>query len=153
MPEQSSPPPTLKVVVYSDDASVRESVRLGLGRRPAADLAAIEYVDVATQWAVMQAVHAGDVDLVILDGEAAPSGGLGVCRTMKEEVFQAPPVLALLGRPQDQWLAAWARVDAVTHHPINPFALTEAATALLRATLRAKSQAKAARAGDVATTA
>jgi len=149
MPEQSSPPPTLKVVVYSDDASVRESVRLGLGRRPAADLAAIEYVDVATQWAVMQAVHAGDVDLVILDGEAAPSGGLGVCRTMKEEVFQAPPVLALLGRPQDQWLAAWARVDAVAHHPINPFALTEAATALLRATLRAK----AARAGDVATTA
>lgn len=149
MPEQSSQespvPPTLQVVVYSDDASVRESVRLGLGRRPAADLPAIEYVDVATEWAVMQAVRGGGVDLVIADGEAVPSGGLGVCRTLKEEVFQAPPVLALLGRPQDQWLAAWARVDAVTHHPINPFALTEVATALLRD--------RVARAGDVATTA
>jgi len=145
MPETSSAPPVLQVVVYSDDASVRESVRLGLGRLPAADQPAIDYLDVATDWAVMQAVSQGGVDLVIVDGEAVPAGGLGVCRTLKEEVFRAPPVLALLGRPQDQWLAAWARVDGVAHHPINPFALTEVATSLLRA--------QAARAGDVATTA
>ena len=137
--EPQSEPAPLTVLVYSDDASVRESVRLGLGSRPATDLPTVEFVDVATDWAVMDAVRRLDLDLLIVDGEAAPAGGLGVCRTIKEEVFKAPPILALLGRPQDQWLATWARVDAVALHPINPFALTEAATSLLRARIRRQS--------------
>ena len=143
MAEQVAPPETLRILVYSDDASVRESVRLGLGRRPAADLPPVDYLDVATDWGVLQAVRKGGVDLLIADGEAVPAGGLGVCRTIKEEVFRAPPVLALLGRPQDQWLAAWARVDGVVHHPINPFALTDVVTGLLRA--------QVARSSDLAT--
>ena len=33
----------LKVLVYSDDRTTRESVRLALGKRPAADLPELEY--------------------------------------------------------------------------------------------------------------
>ncbi len=34
----------------------------------------------------------------ILDGEAAKSGGMGLCRQLKHEVFDCPPVLVLTGR-------------------------------------------------------
>jgi len=125
----------LTVLVYSDNARTREQVRLGLGRKPATDLPALEFVDVATAWAVRKQLRAGGVDLAILDGEAAPAGGLGICRSVKDEIFQAPPLLVLLGRPQDSWLAAWSRADGVTSHPIDPFALTEVATRLLRSRL------------------
>ena len=122
----------VKVLVYSDDASVREAVRLALGRRLAADLPEIDYVEVATDWAVLHNVNGGGIDLLILDGEAVPAGGLGVCRTIKKEVHKAPPVLALLGRPQDHWLAAWAKVDGAAGLPVDPFALADVAARLLR---------------------
>jgi len=124
---------TLTVLVYSDDADTRTSVQLALGRRPATDLPRIEYVEVATDWAVIERIRGGGIDLAILDGEAVPSGGMGVCRTIKEEIFQAPPVMLLLGRPQDQWLAAWSRADGAVSHPIDPIATANAAAALLRA--------------------
>ncbi len=110
----------LTVMVYSDDRNIREQVRMALGRRPASDLPAVEFVDVATDWAVMDRLRKGDIDLAILDGEAVPAGGLGVCRTIKQEVFNAPPVLLLVARPQDRWLASWSRADGVVSHPLDP---------------------------------
>jgi len=124
---------TLTVLVYSDDATTRGAVRLALGVRPAVDLPALEYVECATEWAVMDRLRRGGIDLAVLDGEAVPAGGLGVCRTVKEEIFSAPPVLVLLGRPQDEWLAAWSGADGVTHHPLDPIATAAAAAQLLRA--------------------
>jgi DNA-binding response OmpR family regulator len=123
---------TLTVLVYSDDASTRDAVRLALGRRPAADLPALEYVECATEWAANERLRQGGVDLAILDGEAAPAGGLGLCRTVKAEIFSAPPILVLLGRPQDGWLAAWSGADGVAHHPLDPVATAAAAAQLLR---------------------
>jgi CheY-like chemotaxis protein len=134
--ESASPSPgpsqaPLQVLVYSDNPRTREQVRLGIGRRPAPDLPELEFVDVATAWAVHHALKAGGIDLAILDGEAAPAGGLGVCRSVKDEIFTPPPLLVLLGRPQDEWLAAWSRADGVTSHPIDPLALTQAALRLI----------------------
>jgi CheY-like chemotaxis protein len=127
------PDETLTVLVFSDDSNTRDQVRLALGRRPAADLPSVEYVECATEWAVLDRLAEGDVDLAILDGEAVPAGGIGVCRTIKQEVFAAPPILVLLGRPQDSWLASWARADAVVHHPLDPVATASQAAELLRA--------------------
>jgi len=123
---------TLTVMVYSDDVNTRTSVRLALGRRPATDLPAVEYVEVATDWAVLEQLRSGGVDLAILDGEAVPAGGLGVCRTIKEEIFQSPPILLLLGRPQDGWLASWSHADGAVSHPLDPIATAAAAAELLR---------------------
>lgn len=122
----------LKVLVYSDDRNTREQVRMALGRRPAADLPPVEYVDAATDWAVLDLLGKGGIALAILDGEATPAGGLGVCRTVKEEVYQAPPVLVVVGRVQDGWLASWSRADAVVAHPIDPVTIAAAAAELLR---------------------
>lgn len=124
--------PTMTVLVYSDDRSTREQVRLAIGRRPAADLPRVEFVEVATHPAVIDRLDEGGIDLAILDGEATPSGGMGIARQMKEEVYQAPPVLVLIGRPQDAWLATWSRAEAAISHPIDPIALATTTADLLR---------------------
>ncbi|WP_419994252.1 hypothetical protein [Streptomyces boninensis] len=123
---------TATVLVYSDDASTREQVRLAAGRRPAADLPSVEYVECATLPAVLEELERGGIDACVLDGEAAPSGGMGVCRQIKDEIFNCPPVLVLIARPQDAWLATWSRADAATALPVDPVALAESLAALLR---------------------
>jgi DNA-binding response OmpR family regulator len=123
---------TLRVLVYSDDADVRQQVLLALGRRPHPDLPELEYVEVATEPVVIQQLDAGDLALVILDGEAAPAGGMGIARQLKDEIYNCPPVLVLTGRPQDNWLATWSRADAAVSHPIDPIVLADAVTRLLR---------------------
>lgn len=129
VPEQT---PRQKVIVYSDDATVRSSIIAALGRRPAADLPFIDVVECATHPVVMAALDGGGIDLAILDGEASPAGGMGIARQAKDEIYRCPPMLVVIGRPQDAWLAAWSKADAVVRHPIDPFVLADAAAGLLR---------------------
>ena len=110
---------TRTVLVYSDDRNLREQVRLALGRQPAADLPPVEYLECATAPAVTKALGRGGIDLCIFDGEATPAGGLGVCRQVKDEVYSCPPVVVLIGRPEDSWLAAWSRADAALVRPVD----------------------------------
>ena len=35
---------------------------------------------------------------LVLDGEAQPAGGMGMCRQLKDEIHRCPPVLVLIGR-------------------------------------------------------
>ena len=64
---------------------------------------------------------------MVLDGEAQPAGGMGICRQAKDEVYNCPPVLLVIGRADDGWLATWSRADAVVSHPIDPAALAQGA--------------------------
>ncbi|WP_298322799.1 hypothetical protein [Haloactinopolyspora sp.] len=128
----STTQPTMTILVYSDDRATREKVRLAVGRRPAADLPRVEYVEVATHAAVMKALDAGGIDVAVLDGEAVPAGGMGIARSLKDEVFEAPPVLVLIGRPQDAWLATWSRAEAAVTHPLNPVEVAAAVADLMR---------------------
>jgi DNA-binding NarL/FixJ family response regulator len=127
-----------KVLVYSDDVTTRQQVILALGRRPHPDLPELTYVEVATEPVVIQNMDAGDIDLAILDGEAVPAGGLGIAKQLKDEIYQCPPVLVLIGRPQDAWLATWSRAEAAVAHPIDPIVLAEAVVSLLRARVPAQ---------------
>ncbi len=120
------------MLLYSDDADTRAAVRMAVGRRPAPDLPAVEWIEVATEPAVIDAVDRGGLDLLILDGEAAPAGGMGVCKQLKDEIYDCPPVLVLIGRPQDAWLATWSRADSAVPHPLDPVAVAEALAALAR---------------------
>lgn len=122
----------LRILVHSDDASTRADVILALGRRLAHDLPETTFVEVATQPMVLRHLDAGGFDLVILDGEAAPAGGMGIAKQLKDEVASPPPVLLLLGRPQDAWLATWARAEGAVCHPIDPLQLAETALGLVR---------------------
>jgi DNA-binding response OmpR family regulator len=122
----------LRVLVYSDDVNTRSDIVLALGKRPHPDLPPVEYVECATEPVVWQHLDAGNIDLVILDGEAVPAGGMGIARQMKDEIFQAPPALVITGRPQDAWLATWSKAEAAVPHPIDPIQLAESVIGLLR---------------------
>jgi DNA-binding response OmpR family regulator len=122
----------MKVLVYSDDVNTRSAVMLALGKRPHPDLPAFEYVECATEPVVINAFDSGGLVLAILDGEAVPAGGMGIARQVKDEIYQAPPILVIVGRPQDRWLATWSRADAVVSHPIDPITLATAVIRLLR---------------------
>jgi len=137
----TSNPATMTVLVYSDDVTTRDKVRLAVGRRPAADLPLVEWVDVATEPALIRRLDLGGIDVVVLDGEAVPAGGLGVCRQLKDEIFNCPPVLVLLGRPQDAWLATWSRAEAAVSYPLDPIAVADAVAGLMRRQLAARQSA------------
>ncbi len=132
MTQPSTPRTSLKVLVYSDDSTVRDQVRLALGKRPHPDLPPLEYVEVATEPVVIQQMDTGSIDLAILDGEAVPAGGMGIARQIKDEIFNAPPILVLIGRVEDAWLATWSRADAAVPHPIDPLQLADVVVRLLR---------------------
>jgi DNA-binding response OmpR family regulator len=122
----------MKVVVYSHDAATRAGVRLAIGRRPALDVPEAEVTEVATEAMLWRVLDAGQADVMILDGEAQPAGGMGVCRQAKDEIHNCPPVLLIIGRADDGWLATWSRADAVISHPIDPIELARALAGLMR---------------------
>lgn len=133
----ASNPPTagadgLTVLVYSDDVTVRERIRLAAGRRPAPDLARVSYLDCSNGAEVVAAVDRGGIDLCVLDGEAWPTGGLGISRQLKNEIRDCPPMLVLIGREVDRWLATWSQADAVVVQPFDAMVLADAMAALLR---------------------
>ncbi|MER7355050.1 hypothetical protein [Nonomuraea dietziae] len=122
----------MRVLVYSDDAGTREQVRQAIGRRPAADVPLVEIVECATQPKVLQLLDSGTVDVAVLDGETQPAGGMGVSKQAKDEVYDCPPILLLVARRDDRWLANWSRADAVVSQPLEPIALADAVAGLMR---------------------
>ncbi|MGL4172855.1 MAG: hypothetical protein ACRCTR_02100 [Actinomycetota bacterium] len=129
----ASAPQTLTAVLYSDNPDTRANVRLAVGTRPAADLPEVNWVEIATPQAVVTRVDQGGVDLLILDGEASPLGGLGLCRQLKSEIYHCPPILVMTGRAEDSWLAAWSMANAVVSHPLDPIGVAHAVANLARA--------------------
>ena len=123
---------THTVLVYSDSAATRDAMRMAVGRRPAADLGRVEYVEAPTIDDLLAAVDAGGVDVVVLDGEARPSGGLGISKQLKDEIEDCPPTLVLIARKDDTWLASWSLADAVLMLPIDAPALCAAVVELIR---------------------
>jgi len=122
----------LSVLLYSDDVATRDAVRLAVGRRPARDVEVTTWRECATAAAVIEAVESSHFDVLVLDGEASPVGGLGLCRQLKSEIFNCPPVLVLTGRPQDGWLATRSLADLAVPHPLDPIALASAVAHLGR---------------------
>jgi len=126
------PEPTMTVLLYSDDVDTRDKVKTAIGRRPAADVPLVEWLECATGAAVISALDKGGVDVAILDGEATPTGGMGIARQVKDEIFACPPIVVLTGRVDDAWLAAWSRAEAAVPHPLDPFVLAATVADLMR---------------------
>jgi DNA-binding response OmpR family regulator len=122
----------LQILVYSSNAKTREAVMLALGKQVHPDLPELSYVEVATAPVVIQRVDAGGIDLAILDGEATPTGGMGIAKQLKDEVSPCPPIVVLTGRPDDAWLATWSRAEAAVPQPVDPMRLSRTVLGLLR---------------------
>ncbi len=128
----------INIVLYSDDSTVRAAVKSALGRSLSPEMGEHQIREFATADALRLYVDGvkpdslNPIDVFILDGEAAPEGGMGVARQLKDEVFNCPPVLLLVARKEDAWLAAWSRAEASVTHPVDPFTLATTVADLVR---------------------
>jgi DNA-binding response OmpR family regulator len=124
---------SMRILVFSHKPEVRESIINAIGRRPATDLAKVDYVEVSGIGDVLSEMDAGQVDLAILDGEAQPTGGIGLTRQLKNEITDCPPIVVAVRRKDDRWLATWSQADAVLVHPLDPLTAAETVADVLRA--------------------
>lgn len=119
------------VLLYSDDAKVRDRIRLAIGTRPAADLT-VEFVDATTWEDCRNLLDKYEIDLMVLDGEASPAGGLGIARQTKDEYATPPPICVVIARAADRWLAAFAQVDQTLLAPLDPVTTGQTIAGMLR---------------------
>ena len=101
------------LLVYSEDPAFRDRVRLAVGSSPAAGIDSLVYLEAADGGSVIDAVDRRVVDLLVLDGEAWPTGGMGISRELKNSRDDCPPIIVVVGRDDDRWLGKWSQADAV----------------------------------------
>lgn len=129
-PHAGVPGRSATVLVYSSHSPTRARIMTALGASPAPGLF-LDYVEASRGEQVVRRCDAGDIDLAILDGESAPTGGMGLARQLKDELDEPPPVLLLVGRRDDAWLATWSRAESVIAHPIDAVQIAQAVSSLL----------------------
>jgi len=106
---------------------------MALGDRLAADLPAVRLEEFATSNALVDALDAGGIDCLILDAESSPLGGIGLAHQVRDETVDPPPIVLLVARMVDAWLATWSQADAVVQLPVDPLTLPETVAGVIRA--------------------
>jgi DNA-binding response OmpR family regulator len=116
------------IVVASDAPSVRADVVAVVGE-PGTDI-----IEVDTGQAVAPAVDEHEPDLVIVDLQMGSMGGMAVCLELRleESYGNLPhvPVLMLLDRRPDVFLAKRSGAEGWIVKPLDPIRLRKATTAL-----------------------
>jgi DNA-binding response OmpR family regulator len=120
------------LLVYSHRPEVRERIITAIGRRPAPDVGRVDYLECSGVHEVMMATQARLADVLILDGEAQPTGGIGISRQIHQEAEVVPPVVIVVRRADDRWLATWAGADEILVHPLDPVTAADCIAGLLR---------------------
>lgn len=122
----------LRILVFSHRPEVRESIINAVGRRPTSEIGRVNYVETAGVGEVLDEMDTGQIDLAILDGEAQPTGGIGLTRQLKHELDDCPPIIVSARRRDDRWLVTWSGADAVLVHPLDPITAAETVAEVLR---------------------
>ncbi len=125
-------PAPLTVLVYSHRPEVREAIINAVGRRPAPDVGRVTFLEAGGVAEVLAACDAREADLAILDGEAQPTGGMGLSRQLMNEITDCPPVILTVRRRDDRWLGTWSQAAAVLVHPLDPLETAEVVAQVLR---------------------
>lgn len=117
------------ILVASDAPTVRHEVASAI------ESPGLEVIEVASGPDAIAAVHEGGVDLVIVDLQMGSMGGMAVCLelTLEEsyEDVEPVPVLMLLDRRPDVFLARRSAADGWLVKPLDALRLRRAVRALL----------------------
>jgi DNA-binding NarL/FixJ family response regulator len=117
------------VVIASDAAWIQDEVRNAL---PGTD---VTFQILRSGRAVRTAVAERATDLVVCDFQVGTMGGMAVTMDLRLEQsggrLPAVPVLLLLDRPADVFLASRCGADGYLVKPLDPIRLRKAMTALL----------------------
>jgi hypothetical protein len=57
---------------------------------------------------------------------------MGLARQFKYEIDDCPPIVVLVARKDDGWLASWSLADAVISRPLDPVTAAEVVADQLR---------------------
>jgi len=116
---------TLTVLVVSDDERVRSELRYGFPIDADVEMAS----DARDAWSKMTDRIP---DVVVADLQTGSAGGYGLTRDMSQnERLAGVPVLILIDRDQDGWLARQAGARATRRKPLETAALVAAALELV----------------------
>lgn len=119
-----------EVLIASDESWVREEVRSVLSGQP--DVVVHE---VTSGPAVVASVRSGEPDLVIVDSQMGNMGAMATCLELRldesaDRIIHVP-VLMLLDRRADVFLARRSQAEGWVVKPLDPIRLRRAVTALL----------------------
>jgi DNA-binding response OmpR family regulator len=122
----------VKVLLVSANPRVNEQVKTALiGRHDVA------FLEVAAPHRALQQLddaEVGTFDVIVADNDMHPAGGLYLAREVKargQMGVDVPPIILLLAREQDIWLANWSQTDAYLLKPVNPFDFAEVLDAVV----------------------
>ena len=94
-----------------------------------------EVVEVRTPQRGLALLDEGEhsFDVILGDADTHPTGGFHLARELRARQTDGrdvPPIVLLIARPQDQYLARWSQADAWIVKPVDPFDLVEVLEAL-----------------------
>ncbi|HUY86170.1 MAG TPA: response regulator [Acidimicrobiales bacterium] len=119
-----------QVIVCADTSQMREEIKAGLS------MLDCEFRDMSNGFEVMAGIGEEEPDLVVLDMQTGKMGGMATCMEMRLEESGGRcghiPVLLLVDRRPDVFLARRAQADGFLVKPLNPVRLRRAATSLLK---------------------
>jgi CheY-like chemotaxis protein len=120
----------MRLLVVVDNPRVLAEVEAALAGDPPIELTAM-----ATPRRAVGLVEDREAfDVVVCDADLVPAGGFALCRDVKalqRMGWDVPPVVLLISRAQDAWLADWAEADAWVEKPVDAFDLAEVVDALV----------------------
>ncbi|AOZ72691.1 hypothetical protein BK816_04795 [Boudabousia tangfeifanii] len=124
----------LNILVFSDDVTFREDVKAAVGLHPYAGSPEVRFVEAATGPGVINTFADNSFDLAIFDGETKKDGAMSVAHTIAETINpdEVPPVIFVVARQQDEWLARGAGAASVVLKPVNALKLQEEIAKLLK---------------------
>jgi len=118
------------ILLVAATPHARERLLLALERLEATG-EEVHFLEAANGNDALAIAEARRPDLVVVEVGVTPYGGFGLTRDIKAMPELSCPVIVVLERLQDEWLARWSGADALVTRPVDPFALAQVATKLL----------------------
>lgn len=113
MAEAASEGPQQHVLVMTDDERVRDEARFGFAPSLEVELA-------GDAREALEQLRAAVPAVVVIDMQTGSAGGYALCKDMQQDRrLSRVPVLMLLERDQDMWLAKQAGAQLVRTKPID----------------------------------
>jgi DNA-binding response OmpR family regulator len=117
-------PETISVLVVTDDLRVRDEIRYG-------SPAHVDTHFVADARQAWQRLHEAKPTVVVVDIQTGSAGGYGLARDMRADPkYATTPILMLLERQQDGWLARQAGASVWRTKPVEISELIDEVLAL-----------------------
>lgn len=109
----------IEILLFSNNKHTRETIMDAAGVGGVFDLPRIKWVEFATSAAVKQDFAEGRFAALVLDADVTQEGGESVSRWLHDHYEKVPPVIMLVARQQDEWMARWSGAGACVQAPYN----------------------------------